>query len=267
MAAGKPFAKSRKAARGTDAAAKPPQKKETLLESIAGMAAVLVSALFITTFSLHAFAIPTGSMENTLLIGDHAFVDRISLAPPTSWAPGVPYRAVHRGEPLVFLKPGEPGMHLVKRVIGVPGDRIHLLRGIVYVNGVPQAEPYVIHSLGNYDAFRDDFPNARPRASDPLTPEWRLFLPANVRDGDLVVPPDCYFGLGDNRDNSLDSRYWGFIPRANVIGAPLVIYWSFETPPDDYLRTSLRERAYATVNMVLHFFDETRWRRMGSVVR
>jgi len=236
--------------------------KESASQTIAAYAVTAVCLLFVITFGLQAFAIPSGSMENTLLIGDHLFVDRISPAPGTSWMPLIPYHQIHRGEIIVFLKPGEPGLHLVKRVVGVPGDRLHLVGGILYVNGTQQSEPYVIHSLGNYDPYRDDFPSVAPGPYDQLTPPWRDSLVRHTEGGDLIVPPNSYFSMGDNRDNSLDSRYWGFVPRENIIGSPLFIYWSFETTEGEYLRQSLAERAADTAHEIVHFLDQTRWKRM-----
>lgn len=236
--------------------------KETTSQSIASYAVTAVCLLFVITFGLQAFAIPSGSMENTLLIGDHLFVDRISAAPNTSWMPLIPYHQIRRGDIIVFYKPGEPDLHLVKRVVGVPGDHLHLRAGILYVNGVPQKEPYVIHSLGNYDPYRDDFPVVPPAPEDQLTPAWRAALGQHTEGGDLVVPPNSYFAMGDNRDNSLDSRYWGFVPRENIVGSPLFVYWSLKTPRDEYLKESIPDRiAYAT-HVIVHFFDETRWNRM-----
>ena len=243
---------------------RPPQRSkptETRPEVLASYAALFVVLMFIITFGLQAFAIPSGSMENTLLIGDHLMVDRVSLAPRTAWMPLLPYRNVRRGDIIVFYKPGEPGLHLIKRVIGVPGDRIHLRHGTVYVNGVAQSEPYVIHSFGNYDPYRDDFPTAPASPYDPLTPNWRADLAQHVEGGDLVIPAGSYFAMGDNRDNSLDSRYWGFVPRANIVGSPLFIYWSFVTPANEYLGSTAQKLAFYA-HEALHFFDQTRWNRM-----
>jgi signal peptidase I len=241
------------------------EKRETPLETVASFAALAANALFIITFTLQGFAIPTSSMENTLLVGDHVIVDRVTLAPGAFSL--LPRHETQRGDIVVFLKPGEPGLYLVKRVIGVPGDRIRLRHGVVYVNGAAQAEPYVIHSGGNYDPYRDEFPVLAATDRDPATPDWRLSLPGHVSDGELLVPPGHYFGMGDNRDVSLDSRYWGFIPRENILGRPLVIYWSFAAPTSEYLSATIPERLHATANMVIHFFDETRWRRTLRIVR
>ncbi len=245
----------------------PEKKKETTLEFIASMAVVLVTGLFIITFNLQAFEIPSSSMENTLLIGDHVFVDRITYSPPTTWVgPVVPYRNIRRGDIVVFLSPAEAGLYVVKRIIGVPGDHIHLEHGVVYLNGQPQREPYAIHD-GSYIPYRDEFPREPATSAANVTPEWRLELPNYVEGGDLVVPNDRYFAMGDNRDVSYDSRYWGFIPRENVIGRPLFIYWSFETPPGQYTKTSIGDRLAFVAKVVIHFIDQTRWRRMFKMVR
>jgi signal peptidase I len=247
---------------------KPEKKKETAMEFISSMAVVLVTGLFIITFNLQAFEIPSSSMERTLLIGDHVFVDRVTFAPKTSWMPIERYRDIHRGDIVVFLSPETPGLYVVKRIIGVPGDRIHLRDGVVYVNGVAQAEPYVIHSQPERpDRYRDNFP-AVPAAESGIrvATDWPLMVGMLKKGDDLVIPPDSFFGMGDNRDVSYDSRYWGFIPRENIIGRPLFIYWSFETPGDQYQRTSLAERAQFIGHIIVHFFDETRWSRMLHLV-
>ncbi len=244
----------------------PAKKKETPMEFIASMSVVLVVGLFIITFCLQAFEIPSSSMEDTLLIGDHVFVDRDTVGPKTSWMPLIPYHKIRDGDIVVFLSPAEPGLYVVKRIIGSPGDRIHLKDGVVYRNGQKLKEPYVIHN-GTYNAYRDNFPDVPASDTSSITPEWHLTMRQYIQDGDLVVPPDRYFAMGDNRDVSYDSRYWGFIPRANIIGRPLFIYWSFETPANEYLRTSLSDRLQFMAHVVFHFFDMTRWHRMFHLVR
>jgi signal peptidase I len=248
----------------TKPAPSPPKehKKETPLEFIASLALVLVTGLFIITFNLQAFEIPSSSMENTLLIGDHVFVDRVTYAPKTSWFPVVPYRGLNRGDIVVFLSPAEPGLYVVKRVIGVPGDRIHLRDGVVYRNGEALHEPYVIHSRQDYNPYRDNFPAVPAGDTNAATPEWRLTMASHIEKDDIVVPSDSLFGMGDNRDVSYDSRFWGFIPRENVIGRPVFIYWSFETPPGQYLRSGIGDRLAFIGKVVIHFFDQTRWKRM-----
>jgi signal peptidase I len=242
--------------------------RETPIEFLASLASVLVTGLFIITFIFQAFEIPSSSMENTLLIGDHVFVNRERFAPPTQWVgPLLPYREVKHGDVFVFLSPAEPGLYIVKRVIGLPGDRIHLRDGAVYRNGVKLDEPYVIHSdNGGYNPYRDNFPAVSPSDFYNVTPQWQDELPKHIQGEDVVVPPNCYFGMGDNRDVSLDSRFWGFIPRENIIGRPMFIYWSFETPPLQYLQTGLGDRLAFMAKVVLHFFDETRWSRTLKVI-
>ncbi len=253
-------------AKETKPAAKPEKKKETTMEFIASMAGILVVGLFIITFCLQAFEIPSSSMENTLLIGDHLFVDRVTPAPKTNWMPIIPYREVHRGDIIVFLSVTEPGMFIVKRIIGVPGDRLHLQDGKLYRNGEQVNEPYVIRKLGNYIPYRDDFPSVAPMEGI-VTPEWHLTMGEHIQNGDIVVPADSYFGMGDNRDESYDSRFWGFIPKANVVGRPMVIYWSFETPKNQYLKTAWSDRIKFIGNVVSHFFTQTRWSRMLHLVK
>lgn len=235
------------------------------MEFTASMSVVLVVGLFIITFCLQAFEIPSSSMENTLLIGDHVFVDRDTVGPRTRWMPLIPYHSIRHGDIVVFLSPAEPGLYVVKRIIGEPGDRIHLRDGSVYRNGQKLEEPYVIHN-GSYNPYRDNFPAVMPTDNVTITPEWHLTMRQYIQGDDLVVPPDSYFAMGDNRDVSYDSRYWGFIPRENIIGRPMFIYWSFETPANQYLRTSMGDRLAFMARVVIHFFDMTRWRRMLHVV-
>ena len=243
--------------------------KETTVEFLASMAAVLVTGLFIITFVMQAFEIPSSSMEQTLLIGDHVFVNRIQFAPKSSWVgPLLRYREVRHNDIVVFLSPAEPGLYVVKRIIGVPGDRIHLRNGVVYRNGEKLDEPYVNHNPESVpNNYRDNFPAVPPSEAGNVYPTWEQELPLHIQGEDLVVPPDRYFAMGDNRDVSLDSRYWGFIPKENIIGRPMFIYWSFETPGDQYRRTSIGERVGFLAHVVIHFFDETRWRRTLRVVR
>ena len=244
--------------------------RETTVEFVASLAAVLVTGLFIITFVVQAFEIPSSSMEDTLLIGDHVFVNRVQFAPRTSWVgPLLPYRDVHRGDIVVFLHPDAAyiGTYVVKRIIGVPGDRIHLRNRVVYRNGEKLNEPYILPDRDDpSDTYRNDFPSVPP--TDPnISPRWEAELPSHIEGGDLVVPPGHFFAMGDHRGVSLDSRYWGFIPQENVIGRPMFIYWSFETPGDQYQKTGFGDRLGFFAHIVLHFFDETRWNRTLKVVR
>jgi signal peptidase I len=248
--------------------------RETTVEFLASLAGVLVTGLFIITFVLQAFEIPSSSMEDTLLIGDHVFVNREQFATPTRWmGPLMPYRDIRHGDVVVFLSPAEHGLFVVKRIIGIPGDRIHLRNGVVYRNGQKLDEPYVQFKGDPTDPecarcpYRMNFPAVAPSPVDQLADYWQFSLPQYIQGEDLVVPPDSYFGMGDNRDVSYDSRYWGFIPRKNVIGRPMFIYWSFITPPDQYQMRSVSDRLGFMAHIVIHFFDQTRWSRTLKLVR
>src|ERR1700749_1849260 len=224
------------------------EQAETPLESLASICTVLAIGLFVMTFIFQNFEIPSASMVKTLLIGDHVLVDRISLAPPAKWAPFTFYRDVQRGDVIVFFKPGEPDLFLVKRTIGIPGDRIHLRNGVVYLNGVAQNEPQAGMPADDgdpqhaFNPYRDDFPAVPPGPYDQVTASWAYDLPNHIVDGELVVPPGQVFARGDNRTESLDGRFWGFVPRENIVGRPMFVYWSFETPADQIDKTSITAR-------------------------
>src|SRR5271166_674439 len=237
--------------------------RETPVEFMTSLAELLVIVLFIMTYVLQNFEIPSSSMEDTMLIGDHVLVNREQFAPATRWmGPLLPYRDIRRGDIVVFLSPEEKGLFVVKRIIGIPGDRIHLRDGALYRNGEKLVEPYVQHKLANYEPYRDNFPAVPPSEMYGITSQdWIAALPSYVQGDDVVVPAGNYFAMGDNRDVSKDSRYWGFIPRNNVIGRPMFIYWSFLTPPDQYLMRGASDRLAFLTHIVLHFFDQTRWSR------
>ncbi len=252
--------------------------QETPLEAAASMCVVLVIGLFIFGFVFQNFDIPSGSMKNTLLIGDHVVADRISLSPPTRWAPFVHCRPVQRGDIIVFLKPDPvppdpPEITLVKRAIAVAGEKVHLEHGVVYVNGVQQKEPYALQPrddgdpLHAYDPYRDDFPRVTPSADDQLRETWKLDLPNHVVNGELVGPPGKVFAMGDNRTESADSRFWGFVPVENIEGRPSFVYWSFDTPADQEDEQSMGDRVSFFVHEFTHILTGTRWRRTAHVVR
>jgi signal peptidase I len=245
----------------------PTRVEETPWEALASICSVLVIGLFILTFLAQNFVIPSGSMEHTLLVGDHLLVDRITISPGTSWMPLVHYREPRHGDVVVFLKPGEPDLFLVKRLIGVPGDHIHLSNGTVILNGVVQDEPYAaLRPEDSPRSYLDDFPNVSP-AGEGLTAEWEVELPNHIQGNDLVVPPGMFFMMGDHRHNSLDSRYWGFVPRANIVGRPLFNYWSFKTPDDQGEKTGFFDRIAWMGHVALHFFQDTRWSRTFHMVK
>ena len=248
--------------------------EETPFEAVASICSVLVVGLFILTFLGQNFVIPSGSMENTLLVGDHLVVDRITLAPPSKWMPLVRYREPQRNDVVVFLKPVADSsgnyLFLVKRLIGFPGDHIHLRNGIVIINGVAQNQPHAAPTTQeNHSDFLDEFPSIAPEATGPDgTPEaWAVDFPNRIEGGDLVVPPGKYFMMGDNRHNSLDSRYWGFVPRENIVGRPLFNYWSFKTPDEQYTQTGIGSTVAWMGHVALHFFTDTRWMRTGHPIR
>lgn len=249
-------------------------ESETLLESIASICTILAMGLFAMTFVFQNFEIPSGSMMDTLLIGDHVLVDRITLAPETKWAPWVHYRDVKRGDIIVFLKPGEPDLFLVKRTVGIPGDHIHLRHGVVYLNGVAQTEPAARQVQENdgdqqdaYFPYRDDFPALPASTSYGATETWSVDMPNYVQGDDLVVPPGKVFAMGDNRTHSLDGRFWGFVPRENIVGRPLFVYWSFETPADQIDKQSVGDRVGFFAHTMLHIFDQTRWKRTLHLIQ
>ncbi len=242
------------------------KQRETSLEGFASTCSVLAVGLFVLTFVFQNFVIPSSSMASTLLVGDHVMVERENLAGPADWAPFVHYREIKRGDIIVFYKPvaESNGEHipLVKRVIGIPGDRIHLRNGIVYLNGVAQDEPQAAKpTAANYDPYVDDFPAIDPASEPGVTAGWSVSLPSHIQGEDLVVPPRSYFAMGDNRTNSLDSRYWGFVPRQNIIGRPLFVYWSIAIPESGIDEVPLSQRTESTIHEFIHFFDETRWSR------
>ena len=190
----------------------------------------VVLALFATTFSVQAFEIPSESMENTLLVGERVFVDKSAYAPP-GWLRLLPYADVRRGDIVVFKYPPDPSKHYVKRVAGIPGDRIRLRGRQLWLNGRIADEPYTVHQQTDHDPFRDDFPALAGEWEHPVVdPRWAGQLPAHVSDGWLVVPPDHYFALGDNRDNSLDSRsaQVGLVHKDLIIGKAMLSYWPSE---------------------------------------
>jgi signal peptidase I len=255
------------------------QIEETPFEAVASICGVLVVGLFILTFLAQNFVIPSGSMEDTLLVGDHLVVDRVTLAPPAHWMPLVRYREPRRGDIVVFIKPvaepepdadGKPQyLFLVKRLIGIPGDHIHLRNGIVIINGVAQDQPHAKPTTPeNHQDFLDEFPSVPPWPQPGgATESWAVDFPNHLAEGDLVVPQGMYFMMGDNRHDSLDSRFWGFVPRANIVGRPLFNYWSFDTPESEYEQTGMANRMAWMAHVALHFFTDTRWKRTFHLVR
>ncbi|HXA07390.1 MAG TPA: signal peptidase I [Bryobacteraceae bacterium] len=216
--------------------------------------------IFATGTIAQPFVIPTSSMEDNLLVGDHLIVDRMAYAPAGSLSHHLlPYEPVKRGDIIVFRYPLNIKEDYVKRVIGVAGDRIRLVNKQVYLNGQMLNEPYKVHKSTYINPYRDNFP-ATPDLN--LPPSTLDMLEHHVVNGEVVVPPGNYFAMGDNRDNSADSRYWGFVPRENIKGKPLLVYWSYDAATEDLVDFTFGH----FVDLVQHFFTKTRWRRTFMLI-
>lgn len=234
--------------------------------SLQSLAVTVVIALFIITFLVQAFQIPSESMESTLLTGDYLLVDKVNFAQGGAWSWTLPYRGIERGDIVVFRYPVRPSEHFVKRVVALPGDHVRLLDKRLVINGRPLEESYVQHTGHGRDSFRDNFP-ASDYFSFNVESRWWVELRASLRNGEVVVPPGKYFVLGDNRDHSLDSRYWGFVPRENIVGRPLLIYWSVADPAlPGREENSSDGRLSRLASSVAQFFQGTRWDRAFRVV-
>jgi signal peptidase I len=224
--------------------------------------------LFGTTVLLQAFIVPTASMESTVLIGDHLLVDKLSYSPPGSIGRYLlPYTEPKRGDVMVFRYPLDIRQNYVKRLMGMPGDRIHILNKVLYINGKPLQEPYTQHVFPDLEPYRDTFPmaptDAAPLIARNVPPDRALEMLTHVVNGELVVPEGFYFAMGDNRDNSLDSRYWGFVPRDYIIGKPLLIFWSYDAPTEQLVGDS----GSHYIDLLQNFFSKTRWNRTLRLVR
>jgi signal peptidase I len=234
------------------------------IQSVAG---TVVIAVFAVTFIVQAFTIPSESMEKTLLIGDYLLVDKFCYG-DSGWGNILmPYRKIRRGDIVVFHYPVNPSQHFVKRVIGLPGDRVRLINKRVFVNGTPLDESYVQYIAPDRQPYRDDFPRTDLPATG-VNARWWQEMRKLVEDHQLIVPGDHYFVLGDNRDDSQDSRYWGFVPRENIIGRPLLIYWSANNLNNDLTGSpTAGDRLYHLAYAVTHVFQITRWERTFRLVR
>jgi signal peptidase I len=288
---------------------KPAKKLRPVPErnSLAEWIVTFLLLIFGTSLIAQPFVIPTSSMHNTLLTGDHLIVDKLAYSPKGFLSRFLlPYRDVQRGDIIVFRHPINLQEDYVKRVIGVPGDHIKLVyvardaehsdddpkwryddqnkrdpRKQLWLNGRLTKEPYVIHVPGHDDIrerYRDEFPKGPPldQMGLPLKdddfvdgksmPSKRMLdmLRNNVVNDELVVPKDCecYFAMGDNRDNSLDSRYWGFVPRDNITGKPTIIFWSYDANTEDLKDYTLHH----LWDLATHFFSKTRWSRTFNLV-
>lgn len=224
----------------------------------------IILAVFGTTFIVQAFKIPSASMYPGLQIGDYLLVNKFIFGGNGRWYDRyLPYRAIHRQDVVVFKYPYEDHPYYVKRVIGLPGDRIKIANERVYVNDKLQDEPFVVHDLTHADPYMFDFPPKEMYLIESeIRPEWAAELRKEVNDGELTVPADRYFVLGDNRDNSADSRYWGFVPRDAIVGRPLLIYWSVEEDADESASAGWASEMKEIGRALLYFPTRTRWSRM-----
>jgi signal peptidase I len=248
--------------------AKSTSNMEPQPNSIAEWAVTIVLLLFGTTTVAQAFVIPTGSMQDTLLIGDHLLVDKLAYAPAGPLTKHLlPYQDPKHGDIIVFRYPPEIGTTLVKRLIGLPGDRLKIDHGVVYRNGLRLNEPYVYHKYA-YDPMFDNFPTpcCLPVKEQLAQQAQQAMLAQTVIAGEVIVPAQHYFAMGDNRDNSSDSRFWGFVPRENIIGKPLLIYWSYRASTEDLTDTSADSLVRHVVDLGEHFFTRTRWERTFQLV-
>lgn len=237
-----------------------------VLEMARSLLSVVVIALFILTFIVQPFRIPSESMEHTLLVGDFLLVNKIAYAPAGIWNWLMPYRQIHRGDIVVFHYPPNPPEHVVKRVIGLPGDHIHLENGRVYVNGERIREPYVAYEPAYADDFRDNFPT--PMYTDPgVRPKWWTEMRRDMQGGDLVIPPGDYFVMGDNRNFSLDSRYWGFVTHDHIVGRPFLIYFSLREPSATDVAPPSDVRLGQKSDLLGRIVSFARWDRFLQVVR
>jgi signal peptidase I len=232
----------------------PEFKKSTIREYFESIVIAVILALFVRTFVVQAFKIPTGSMENNLLIGDHLLVNKFVHGPAPSAVEraALPIGTIRRRDVLVFKYPEQPDRDFIKRVIGLPGESLEVRDKKVYINGTALDEPYA-HYLS---------PASEGSAFHEVTS-----FDVRERYGPVTIPAGHYFMMGDNRDNSQDSRYWGFLPRENIKGRALLIYWSYEAERDEYQEEGAGAAVRGLVSVFTHFFTRTRWDRMLHQIR
>ena len=247
------------------------ERQETVWETLRSLLIVLIGVLCIRTFVAEATVIPTGSMESTILIGDHVFLNKLLYGPrvPYTSLRLPPLRQIHRLDIVAFRYPRNPSVMFVKRVIGLGGDVVKIQDKKVYVNGRALFEPYAQFQYYNTLPLRDEFPPT-PTLLETLPAAWGLDaawsreMPNFIHNDGLHIPPGYLFVMGDNRDNSLDSRFWGFVPLENVVGEPLFVYWSYDAPTKDWTADDLTARLKFDASIVWNFLKHTRWSRTGQ---
>jgi signal peptidase I len=228
-------------------------KRHVFREYYEAILVAVIFTLFARTFVAQAFKIPTGSMEPDLLVGDHLFVNKFIYAPhwKTPLDSLMPYRNVRRGDVVVFKYPVDPERDFIKRAVAIAGDTVEVRAKQLYVNGVAEVNPYAVHA-------------------DPQTFPDSPALPASIRNrdnfGPFVVPEGFVFCMGDNRDNSYDSRFWGPVPRSYFKGRALFIYWSYEAAPNSHEWRGWGDRMRQLASVAVHFFSRTRWERSFKLV-
>jgi len=251
---------------------KPEEHREetTLSEYLESLLVTVILALFGTTFIVQAFKIPSASMEGTLLIGDHLLVNKFIFGGTGAWYEKfLPYRPLQRGDIIVFKFPYQEHQHFVKRVIGLPGDRVKVVDQNVYVNRKLLNEPYVVHDPNaHYDPLNYNFPPPPSQMiAAGLQPEWAHEMRKFQRGDEIVVPPGKYFAMGDNRDQSWDSRFWGFVDHDAIMGRPFLIYWSVDAKSSDYTgESTFWSRLAGVFDTLAHLPTRTRWSRMLHTV-
>jgi signal peptidase I len=260
---------SEKPVKGAEATAAP--RQSVFLEYAESLLVTVVLALFFTSFILQAYRIPTPSMEPTLLVGDHLLVNKFVFGGRGSWYERVlPYRPIHRGDVVVFKFPFADHINYVKRIIGLPGERLRVVDQLVYINGRLLSEPYAYHPEGSSEPYGDNFPpTPGPNAYIPanmVVKEWRAEMFRHIQNGELVIPPGKYFAMGDNRERSWDSRYWGFVDEQAIMGRPMFIYWSINSAADEAPDQTLSGGVTSVIDVLLHFPSRTRWSRMFHLV-
>jgi len=250
----------------------PPKKRESAWETIRSLFVVLVAVFFIRTFVAEATVIPTGSMEHTILIGDHVFLSKLPYGPRLPYTSlRVPaLKSVRRQEIAAFRYPRNPSVMFVKRVIAVGGDVLRIENKRVFVNGQALDEPYVQFQSPTIFPLRDNFPPPVNQietfpAAWGLDPGWAREMAQFIQKDGLHVPPGYLFVMGDNRDNSLDSRFWGFVPESHIVGEPLFVYWSYDAPSRDWTAEDLVARVKFDLSIVWNFLHKTRWSRTGKI--
>ncbi len=231
-----------------------PQQYGILREYFVTTIVCTIFALFVTTYMVHPMTVPTPSMEPTILVGDRLLIDKFTIR--NGFKIGLPFTPKHtleRGDVVVFKYPKDPEVLYVKRVIGLPGETLEIRDKTVYIEGEPLDEPYKVHS----DSYV--YPN-RGRSHQGSGEQRDNY-------GPITVPENFYFAMGDNRDDSADSRYFGFLPLDHVVGTPLLVFWSYQDDADAYLRSSFPEILQLYAERIIFFFNRTRWSRMGHRVR